>query len=115
MPKERINWPYLIKLTKAFGKSDPIINIYRSVLQGYRGYDKFIRENVLGIVLYAFVQVIRSSPGYLRVLLFYKEGWREEKLFQRNLHRMIESIRLIGSLPRYVSMIKQWSLETGNS
>ncbi len=109
MPKERLNWPYLIKLSKAFGRSDPIINIYRSVLNGYRGYHKFIRENILGIVLYAIFQVIRSSPGYLRVLLFYNEGRREEALFYRNVHRMIESIRLIGSLSRYVSTIKQWS------
>lgn len=111
MPKERLNWPYLIKLTKAFGRSDPIINIYRSVLHRYRGYNKYIRENLLGIVLYSTYQVIRSIPGYLKILLFYKEGQQEERLFQRNKHRMIESFRLIGRLSGYVSKIKKWTIE----
>jgi len=106
MPKERMSWSYLIKLTKAFGRSDPVINIYQSSVNCYSGYDKKKRENRWLVALYSIYLFIRSCPGYLGLLFSKKEGRSEVLIFHRTKSRMIESFRLIPDFPKLVSTVK---------
>lgn len=106
MPKERLSWGYLIKLTRAFGRADPVINIYQSSVNSYNGYDKNKRENGWIVTLYSIYLFIRSCPGYLKISFSEKEGRPEHIIFNRTKYRMLESIRLIPDFPRLVSGVK---------
>jgi glycosyltransferase involved in cell wall biosynthesis len=106
MPKERLNWDYLIRLTQSFGRTDPVISIYSSAVNDNKGYDRGIRENRWMVVPYSVYNFIRSWPGYLKIVFADKEGKKEHKNFQRTKYRMLESFRLFPEFPGLVAGIR---------
>lgn len=106
MPRGRVTWDYLIKLNKSFGKTDPVINIYTSVLHDQSGYKRLIREDRWLVILYSIYQFILCWPGYFRILFTNREGKLEHKEFIRNKYRMLESIRLFPYFPEMVVRVR---------
>jgi glycosyltransferase involved in cell wall biosynthesis len=106
MPKERINWNYLMRLIQSFGRTDPVLNIYYSTSNEYTGYQYYIRENRWFVLMYSVYRFLLSCPPYFKILPLNKEGRDEEAVYLRNKHRMLEAFRLFPEFPVIVSNVK---------
>jgi len=106
MPEGRLNWPYLVKLFKAFGKAAPIENLYETLINdtGCRQYRN--THPILSLAKY-FLQYIRITPIIISLFFEKKEG-NERALrvvYVRESFR--ERLRLLFTFPSLVKKIRE--------
>ena len=106
MPGGRINWEYLIKLIQSFGRTDPVLNIYYSVVNKNSGFKRMISENRWMVLLSAVYQFISNWPGYFKIIFSNKEGRLEHVGFKRTQYSILEILRLFPVFPAMVSSVR---------
>ena len=107
MPAGRITWPYMCRLSEAFGRSDVITNQYRIYLNTLKPVYKYIYRYYVLHLCYAFYQYLKSYP--LRYLFKQKvrEGKLELLLYLRFRAYFIELLRSGYKLPMIRSNIRK--------
>jgi len=107
MPPGRLTWDYLLKLTGSFGRSEPILGVYRSILRGDRGFNAMKYQHRFYTLLRTAGDNIKFLPRYLRLFFIQnREGvddhlesvylWntlREKVLIFWKFHSIVTEIR----------------------
>ncbi|MCK5136582.1 MAG: glycosyltransferase family 2 protein [Bacteroidales bacterium] len=114
MPAARIEWEYLVKLTKSFGRSGPVHDIYFSILRDYKGLDRLKYQ-------YRFLSLLRSVydnflfiPWYMKLLFSKKQGNNDHLKSAYLWNSLKEKIRLYRRFPSMVTEIRNgaWKIKT---
>lgn len=79
--KNRLNWNYLIKLIKAFGRSRVILEPYHVQVSTEPGLKRRIRSSWCFGMLSGLIELLKKTPGYLQVKLQGQSGNRKETRF----------------------------------
>lgn len=78
LPESRISWDYVRKLSREFGKSFVVLDIYLSEIQNFTGWKRTKSHNWLVGTLICFYQLFRLFPHFLWLKINYREGNRKE-------------------------------------
>ncbi len=74
MPHGRLTWEYLVKLTGSFGRAEPILGVYRSLIKGDRGFNAKKYQNRFFSLLRTTYDAFKFLPRYIRLIFVNKEG-----------------------------------------
>ena len=107
LPDNRLSWNYMVNLTKSFGRSAVILNLYNSIYNNHKGLDKLKYQNAcLGLLYYSYA-FIRKIPGYIKSIFTGKEGNRNVSSFIYNMYALFEKTNTIFIFKKYVDCIKK--------
>lgn len=84
IPEARLHWGYLMNLSREFGKSSVIIDLYRSKNKNFKGWDKLKTHSWIITSLSSLYNLMKLLPSYLYVKLKGTEGNYKE--FRINYH-----------------------------
>lgn len=81
IPPRRLNWKFLLKLAREFGKSFVVLDIYISEIKGFTGWKRAKSHNwFLGSFICSY-KLVKLFPSYIYIKLRAKEGMRDEFSF----------------------------------
>jgi len=96
IPENRLNWNYLVRLAREFGKSFTILDIYYSEIQEFTGWKRAKSHNwLLGTIICVY-QLLRLFPSYIHVRFKKLEGTRKDFQFNFQFGVLIQRFKLIG-------------------
>lgn len=112
MPDFRVQWEYLTRLYKGFAKTGPIALIYYTYIPGSKRNPIRARSWIISVIA-ALMNLLRSTPGYLKIAFSDKEGSAEYLRYVYCKQYLKENIILGSRLRYYGSLIKNaaWRLE----
>ncbi len=106
MPAGRVQWDYLIKLQKAFGRAAPVANIYFSFFRE-TGFDKRKHENTSLAILNAYYNFFMALYAYAGSGFSRKEGSKEYLKFVYCRYSLKEQVRLLFTYRSLVDKIRE--------
>lgn len=106
MPPGRLNWDYLIKLAASFGRSEPILGIYRSLVRGDEGFQAKKYQSRFFSLLRSGMDIVKFLPADFRLLFKNKEGLKDHYRAVYLRHTFKEKISLYAKFPSIVAGIR---------
>jgi len=105
MPDQRMDWEYIIKLYQSFGRTWPILSLYRSFLE-FDKNRKINMQNRWQRLVFLFLYLLRMLPGYIGYLFTRKTGHQGQVGFNYSWFAFVEMIRIFNEYPTIVYRIK---------
>jgi hypothetical protein len=106
MPAGRLSWDYLVRLYGAFGKADPVLNIYSALLHK-KGIRRWVHTNIVLSILISLYHFLGYFPYRKHVKPMNSEGSRMVLNFAYLKNSLLEKLRLIFRFHSMVSGIKK--------
>jgi len=78
MPPGRLTWDYLLKLYGAFGRSEPIFEVYQSILMEDQGFNAKKNQHRFFSLLRTGYDIVKFIPKFLRLAFIKKEGEKDQ-------------------------------------
>jgi glycosyltransferase involved in cell wall biosynthesis len=97
IPVQRLNWKFLIKLSREFGKSFAVLDIYFSEIRDFTGWKKAKSHNwILGTAICVY-QILKLLPAYTWIKLRNVEGARKDFQLTYQSGVFIQRFKLLGN------------------
>lgn len=106
MPSGRLTWDYLIKLGASFGRSEPILGIYRSLVRGDKDFQARKYQNRFFSLLRSSMDIIKFLPRQLSLMFKDKPGLKDHYRSVYIWHSFKEKLSLYGKFPSMVAEIR---------
>lgn len=106
MPAGRMSLPYFIKLAGSFGKATAITDIYDSILNNSKGFERAKVQNYLLTVLYSVYNILLVLPAHLKNKLYKRNLIKPEFEFTYSVENLKQKLQLYRSYGKYVHSIK---------
>ncbi|PID91730.1 MAG: hypothetical protein CSA96_06535 [Bacteroidetes bacterium] len=101
--ESRLQWPYLLKLARAFGHSFVALELYRKELMELRGWEARKTDSLCLGFLVNLYHLLKLYPRYLRCKTKNAEGCQDEMSFHYRkgiMQAQVQSIGSFGSLKK---------------
>jgi glycosyltransferase involved in cell wall biosynthesis len=105
MPEGRLNWPYLERLYRAFGRAQPVENIYITLIHD-SGFRLRRGTSALWSLAGSAWRLIRILPSLPGCLFSKREGNRKVLRFIYIRSSFLERCRLLFVFPQYIARIR---------
>lgn len=106
MPSGRLTWEYLMRLTAAFGRAEPVLGVYRSILREDQGFSAKKYQNPFYSLLRTAFDMVKFLPVFLRLIFIRKEGEIDHRNAVFLWYSFKEKIALYRSFPSIVFEIR---------
>ena len=93
----RLSWKYLVNLTREFGKSFVVLDMYISEIQNNKGWEKAKSHNwILGTAISVY-QWLKLIPAYLYLEITNPSGQKKVVWFSYQTGILIQRFKLLGN------------------
>ena len=111
LPENRLKWDHIIKLSREFGKSFVVIDLYRSKLNNLKGWKLLKSSNWMIAYFICLRDILRLLPSFFWIKLQKTEGNRKE--YQLNFYygALIQRTKLAFRFPELKKEISDLHLK----
>jgi len=99
IPAERLNWAYVINLSREFGKSSVVLGIYRSKINNLSGWKRLKSFSWIISILICLREILKLLFPYFWIKLRKIKGNRKEFTFNFYYSAFILRIKLASKYP----------------
>ena len=107
MSVSRLEWSYIRRLYKSFGRTFVYFELYSEILKKPEGINAFMTKYIIPDILNKFVKLLRALPAFIKVMLKgSSEGKNEVLKFDYSYGRLSEKIIHLFKIRRYRRRLK---------
>jgi glycosyltransferase involved in cell wall biosynthesis len=115
MPAVRINWKYIRKLYKSFGRASAYHGLYEEILKNKKGIRSIVDQNLFLTILYTLFWLLLVLPAYIKVMFAgSNEGKNEAVKFDYFYGRLSELLINMGKVIKYRKRLKNATWRENN-
>ncbi|UCH14154.1 MAG: glycosyltransferase family 2 protein [Bacteroidales bacterium] len=116
MPPARIDWKYIRKLYKSFGRASAYHGLYEEVLKNPKGLSSFVAKSMFLTSLYALYSALLVLPAYILISISGSDVGKKKVIrFDYTWGRLTELLTNMKKVMRYRKRLKQAEWRVNNS
>ncbi len=105
MPNQRMNWDYVVKLYQSFGRTWPILSLYKSFMD-FGQKNRIIMQRRWLRILFLLLLQLKKWPGYVAYLLDKKPGHPGQIGFNYSKSALVEMISIFDDYPTILDNLR---------